>query len=333
MLPEINSEYRMSLTPDQSALLAIVGGLLVPGESAATGPSSPGLTELLRRHHLRPLAHAAGVQGLETESRQCAAIAAFHRRTLEQVGAAFAERDIAWTTIKGAAYAWSLYQSPEHRPMSDLDVLVREEDFERAGRVLRHCGFAERAVSTRTRHAQTFLRASHEIVDLHRNILQPMRGNASMATAWERAHPDNRLPGYWQLDIVDHCWLHIAHMARHEFVVPLIGYVDLQRLIQSISNHEEALLAAELERTRLSYAREVGMGVIAAILAGQSPSIGHPRMRIIAPTLEELVASRHRSRPEQVVKKLVLFPRDSIALGVGWALRTAEDRFIRARSK
>lgn len=322
----------MSLSSSERELLQIVARLIDPVRAPEERYCSAGLAELLRRHHLRPLAHADGVQNLGDANQQCAVLAALHRRTLEDVGRAFEKHGIPWTVIKGAAYAWTLYAVPEHRPMSDLDILVRDADFEHAGKILLDCGFSQRPVSVRTRHAQTYYRASHEIVDLHRSILQPMRSNAGMTRAWQRAQPkSSSFPGFWQLDLVDHCWIHVAHMARHEFVVPLIAYVDLQRLLRALSARGP-ILAEELESTRLRYALAVGLQVVNALRSGQIDT-RDLRMRFVMPTIEELLAGHHRSRPEQIAKKLALFPRDTLKLGAAWALRTGEDRFIRARWK
>lgn len=320
----------MGLSTTERELLQVMAHLIAPDSKPVPASCPPPLTELLRRHHLRPLANAAGMEGLTTATHECAAIAAFHRRTLEQVGSALQDDDIPWTTIKGAAYAWTLYDAPELRPMSDIDILVRDIDFTRAQHTLSRIGLCERSVSVRTRHAQTYFRASHEIVDLHRNILQPMRGNTGIRRAWERARSDDSLPGYWRLAVEDLCWIHVAHMARHEFVVPLVAYLDLKRLLLALP--EESTLANELSRMRLHYSMEVAMVILQALREGSMPSQSL-RMRIVMPTLEELLRMRHRNRGEQVLKKLALFPRDTLALGVGWALRSAEDRLIRDRSK
>jgi len=321
----------MSIGAEQQEVLRIVSCALSGASYQPHTPSTPTLVNLLRHHHLRPLAHALGAKGLEASHQECAVLAAFHRRCLDEVGREFQRLNIRWTAIKGAAYAWTLYAEPELRPMSDLDLLVPENDFGRACKSLAALGFRERQVSTRTRHAQTFSRAPHEIIDLHRSILQPMRGTAPVKATWGRSRPSSLHPGYSQLDVVDHACIHLAHMARHEFVVPLISYIDMHRLHASLSNDQQQTFSAELRYWRLGYAHEVANHVIREILLDPTetrPAIVSSRTRLIMPTRNELTTGSHRSRAAQVAKKLALFPRDTATLAIGWALRSAEDRLL-----
>lgn len=332
----------MSLSTDAEELLALVGALLrgegAPGSASGmeSGPASasvsPGLSNLLRRHHLRPLAHQAGVPGLKKDYVQCAMINLIHHRTMESFGPEFLARDLPWSVIKGAAYAWTIYDDSALRPMSDIDVLVKADDFERAGQCLLDLGFQERDVSVRTRHAQTYCREAHEVIDLHRSILQPYRSNSDLKRLWGRVKPSETLAGCFELDPIDLTCVHIAHMARHEFSVPLVSYIDLQRLLAALSPTETTCLHDELRRWRLDYAFEVAREITAS-LSGRSAGRPSARMRIVMPTQSELVKCAHRSRSAQVAKKLALFPRDSAVLGVGWAMRTAEDKLIAARKK
>lgn len=328
-------ESQAVASPSEEDLLTIAGSVMSGSHGLSDKSCSPALAELLRGHHLRSLAHRLGVEGLEEASRECAVMAAFHRRCLEEVGSEFSARGIAWSAIKGASYAWGLYEEPALRPMTDLDLLVRAEDFECAARCLVQCGFSKWTISARQSHAQTYLRAPHEIVDLHRSILQPLRSNAGMAGVWERASASDAFSGYFELDLVDLCCVHIAHVARHEFVVPLVSYVDLRRLLARISDAGAmGRLHEQLARWRLDFSFEVIEAISEEIVSGgRGKSVRPRRMRLVMPTMRELVAGRHRSRRAQIGKKLALFPRDSMVLGMGWAIRGVEDRLIRGRSR
>ena len=320
----------MAPQAEERALLAIVRRLL-GGDAPAEKVTSPALVELLRRHHLRPLAHSLGTAGLVEASQECSLLAAFHHKLLTSVGADFAAREIRWSVIKGAAYAWSLYEEPGLRPMSDVDLLVEQAEFERACECLLEAGFVERGVSKRTRHAQTFFRADHEIVDLHRSILQPLRSNSQMAGVWRRVKGSDAFPGYVELDKLDLCCVHVAHMARHELVVPLVSYVDLHRLVASLSQAQSSRLPAALREWRLELAFEAATELTSSLAGG--PGSRSLRMRLVLPTVEELAIGAHHSRATQLAKKLALFPKDSLALSLGWAARSAEDQLMRFRSR
>lgn len=320
-------------------LLALVGRLLagkdyLPGSAGSVAPPShtPALARHLRQHHLMPLAHQAGVPGFKSDFIQCALINQLHFKTMEEFGQEFKSRDLPWSVIKGGAYAWKIYEDSALRPMSDLDVLVKADDFERAGQCLLDLGYAEKSVSVRTRHAQTYCREGHEVIDLHRSILQPYRSNSDLTRLWSRVKASKTLPGCFTLDLIDLTCVHIAHMARHEFAVPMVSYVDLQRLLAALTPTETTCLHDELKRWRLDYAFAVAQEIMAGI-AGTGARAPTARMRVIMPTQRELVAGAHRSRAAQVTKKLALFPRDSVVLGLGWAMRTTEDKLIAARQK
>lgn len=319
------------MTNSEQELFDFIGVLLRGDEVPAhLQTCSPELASHFRQHHLLPLAHHAGMGGLSKEYLQFAMINEVHLRTMEDIGANFLEQGLPWTVIKGAAYAWKIYEDSALRPMSDIDVLVKDEDFDRAGQCLVDMGYLERSVAARTRHAQTYSRAGHELVDLHRSILQPMRSNSDMSRLWSRAKPSDFLPGYFELDPIDLTCVHIAHMARHEFSVPLVSYVDLQRLLKHLSPIEIRCLDDELVRWRMDFAYQV-IQEIRAELVGEGRRSRSARMRVLMPTKGEIITCAHRSRRAQVARKLALFPQDSLALGVGWALRTAEDKLIALR--
>ena len=62
-------------------------------------------------------------------------------KQLEEWLERFDAANIPTIVLKGAAMIALVYQRPALRPMSDLDVLVRRADFERAGELLRAAGF------------------------------------------------------------------------------------------------------------------------------------------------------------------------------------------------
>jgi hypothetical protein len=63
-------------------------------------------------------------------------------KQLEEWLERFDAANIPTIVLKGAAMIALVYQRPALRPMSDLDVLVRRADFERAGELLRAAGFS-----------------------------------------------------------------------------------------------------------------------------------------------------------------------------------------------
>ena len=62
-------------------------------------------------------------------------------RALEVVARTFEEAGIETLAVKGVVTASLLYEDATERPMGDVDIRVRPEDFERAGRVARDAGW------------------------------------------------------------------------------------------------------------------------------------------------------------------------------------------------
>lgn len=61
---------------------------------------------------------------------------------------ALADAGIVWIALKGADVALSVYPNIGLRPMSDLDILVKADEFIRARAVILSCGYQEQAVQS-----------------------------------------------------------------------------------------------------------------------------------------------------------------------------------------
>jgi len=94
---------------------------------------------------------------------------------LAGIAARFGEEGIRWMALKGAALAVRQYRDLGLRPMTDVDVLVRPADLERAIGVLSLTGYrAENGATSdaivrqaRVRHACQFFRGQDSNFDLH----------------------------------------------------------------------------------------------------------------------------------------------------------------------
>jgi hypothetical protein len=82
--------------------------------------------------------------------------------------------------LKGLAVAKNIYGDIALRPMSDIDLLVKEEDLVRAGRILltlgykQYCPAWESTLKIKTfKHLQPFTNKNGAIIELHWNIVDP----------------------------------------------------------------------------------------------------------------------------------------------------------------
>jgi hypothetical protein len=113
--------------------------------------------------------------------------------------------------LKGVLFQLLLYADPAERLVSDVDLLVRERDFEPAIRALMQAGFEPRSAGRSL--IEVALRSPRGIaVDLHRQLFGPGRYALPTRAVFARASRDERLLG-WPL--------YIAH--PHDTAAHLIG--------------------------------------------------------------------------------------------------------------
>ena len=149
-----------------------------------------------------------------------AAMSAFLRQVQQsqvftQVAAAFEEAAIAFIPLKGLVLQ-RLYPQPWLRTSSDLDILVRQEDLERAKKLLTenlgytYCKTSSHDVAFRTPQ-QVYLELHYSLIE---DFISPEAAKV-MATVWNEATP---VAGHaYQLQLPDALfyYYHIAHGAKH----------------------------------------------------------------------------------------------------------------------
>lgn len=151
--------------------------------------------------------------------------------------------------MRALDYATSLYASRELRPFNDLDVLVPAHKFAEAAMALHTLGYRvihnNQGVAGHAEHyAWQFVKGGLSI-DLHRAARQAVRAKVDYAAIFSRATPSSRFGApILQADPIDQLLLHIAHQAGHEFVGPLIAFVDLHALLARVDLADAQLRAA-----------------------------------------------------------------------------------------
>ncbi len=119
---------------------------------------------------------------------------------LNQVLAALSEHKIATVLLKGAHLAKSIYPHPALRPMSDLDILVREQDFDRALHLVNELGYHQYLPEVLPNFNQHLSHHAHlkksgdigVILELHWILVASpaFRHAASMDWFWENIEPN-----------------------------------------------------------------------------------------------------------------------------------------------
>jgi hypothetical protein len=151
---------------------------------------------------LLPLAaynlHRAGLERKEfqvavAERRRALVATDLRMREAKPVMQALSAAGIEMIVLKGASLGVLDYPSPDLRPMSDIDILVRPTAVEPALRALTEQGFRPAAPVTETRrrliHGENFSRADGAQIDLHWHLYPSRTEIPSDDEWWSHARP------------------------------------------------------------------------------------------------------------------------------------------------
>lgn len=223
----------------------------VTGEDVGTPRDLFALIDLARRHRVAPI--VAGLVEprlqrtdplsavLRRERRLATAHALVLGALAEEVLGALAAAGVPALVLKGLALGARYYRSPEHRPMRDVDLLVRRGDLDAALAVAARLGltrYADRhglAFDRRFGSALVLTRTPDDLtrpsVDLHWRLLDDWR--YGRAEGWEERvwdAPDALAVGAAraQCPAPGVMLVHLAaHLALHHAFEGLLWYVDL----------------------------------------------------------------------------------------------------------
>jgi hypothetical protein len=184
----------MAEVPEHLALARRVAGFALPGSSNGTESLSvpeelwPSFKSAVKAQRLTGLAVAGAEDGwLRLSEAQEEDLLADHRdamvwalmieRSLVSLASAFEEAGIGFVVLKGPTFAHTVYPDPSWRPFSDLDLLVRTQDWSRACSVLESRGFRRDLPEPRAGFDERFGKAATHTgkdglqVDLHRTLV------------------------------------------------------------------------------------------------------------------------------------------------------------------
>lgn len=166
---------------------------------------------------------------------------------LKKVLRSFEEAGIRTLILKGAALAQEVWGNVALRDMADIDLLVREEDLEKADTVLIESGYgyyegyrAKEWYEENHHHLAPYNNpAKSMVIEVHRNIVKPnglFRINAD--ELWERANPmsfgDIDTETLSPEDTIIHLCLHLSYDGN--FVGNIRALADICRVIEKFGD-------------------------------------------------------------------------------------------------
>jgi len=284
-------------------------------------PAPPADLTWIRRHGLAPLAYAHGRAELRADYALSSIRAEQQRAIAREAVAALGEAGIDVILMKGISYAGWLYPDAAERPMSDVDLLVRGPEHERAVDVLASLRYvhAGPAIQRSSRHHAITLKRREAAVDLHRDPAQRGRIAIPLADVWRRSQPAPWIDGARRLDPIDELLFHMVNLARHDLIVPAMSFVDAARMLRRLDDAQRSLLHDRAATWRFGRVLEACIEAVELACGWRSH-----RGRRWLPTRVELLAGEVPLRAVQLGRKVMLIegPRELVAYGTsvlsGW---------------
>lgn len=185
------------------------------------------LSELYKRAKQHDMAHilssALSKHGIKSDAFAKEEMVAVYRyaqfrHEAARIYPALEAEKIPYMPLKGSVIR-PYYPRPEQRTSSDIDILVHEEDVERASRVFTDTlGFAP---DVRTAHDVSFMSVSKTHVELHFDLLEEDQTQdfdglrEVLDTVWQNASIDTGAGYRYVMSPEMFAFYHIAHMAKH----------------------------------------------------------------------------------------------------------------------
>lgn len=211
-----------------SLIRSAIGGAMLSNDekNLFSREMLPELIALAKRHDIAQLLAIAlidnglvsnGSSGARNEIAKAVYRYELLRHELSSLCVVLEDAKIAHVALKGATMR-NYYPKPYMRTSSDVDILVRPDDVERAVAVLTDSSYE---LIGRGLHDVSFQSPSKQLIELHFDLLEEGRlDNSSdiikvLRSAWEYAV---RVDGYeYRYELSDEFFYfyHIAHMAKH----------------------------------------------------------------------------------------------------------------------
>jgi hypothetical protein len=161
--------------------------------------------------------------------------------------------------LKGAEFAYRLYPKPQHRLFRDIDLLIPRERMEPvATRLLGH-GLEDADIygadGSVTSHHERSFRQGQLTIDVHHSFIQRARHDIDYDAIWQRRVPAS-VAGVacFRLSDADAIFYQAFSIAIHELHVPILRYLDLQRMIaMNPAAFDEAMANARRWKARRAF--------------------------------------------------------------------------------
>ncbi len=131
----------------------------------------------------------------------------------QAIFSAFDQAGLDYMPLKGILRKKD-YPRPEMRPMSDLDILIRVDQYDRIGPIMEQLGFQECYESD---HELAWKNAGGVVVELHKHIIPSYNRDyySCFGDGWKLAHLVPGTTCRYEMTAADSLIYELTHMAKH----------------------------------------------------------------------------------------------------------------------
>lgn len=164
---------------------------------------------------------------------------------------AFEQNGLDYMPLKGILRK-SAYPHPEMRPMSDLDILIRPEQYDRIRPLMTDLGFTECYESD---HELVWKKSGGLLIELHKHIIPSYNRDyyAYFGDGWKLAHLVPGTACRYEMKPEDSLIYELTHMAKHyrDGGIGIRHLTDVWLCAQTRDGLEQAYIRTELEKLKL----------------------------------------------------------------------------------
>lgn len=185
-------------------------------------------------------------------SALCNCIIISEKQKLEtyNVCRAFGENSIDHMLLKGALLR-EMYPHADMRLMSDIDILIKTEQYDRINKVMTQLGFVEKAESDH----EYIWEKSGIVIELHKRLIPSYNKDyyAYYGDGWKLAIPSSTLPHRYEMSAEDQMIYLFTHFAKHYRGggIGLRHMTDLYVYRKSVGELDEEYLKEELQKLKI----------------------------------------------------------------------------------
>lgn len=195
--------------------------------------------------------NAEGFLKLRQNAMYCTAVEQNQLCQAERIFSCFDHAEVDYLPLKGITLK-QLYPATEMRTMSDIDVLIRTEQYDRIRPLMVELGFTEGVQSD---HEYVWQRAGGVYVELHKALVPSYETDfaACYRDPWSRAKPVEGCPHRYSMSAEDAFVYLLMHLAKHYRGggIGVLHMTDIWLYLRANPHMDEAEITGQLRQLGL----------------------------------------------------------------------------------